>query len=109
MKVCKGILAALALLLGVLGLLLALVVGAATWVVKEPVTVRTTHVFGRVDAALDLMEKGLDHAQGSLARAAERLESLKEERRRLAQEPRPDDPARRRLARTVQQKVAPEF
>ena len=81
MKTCKRILGILALLLGAAGLLLSLAVGVGVWVVKEPVTARARHISERVDAALDLAEQKLDHAQTSLANAAERLENVKEERR----------------------------
>jgi hypothetical protein len=108
MKVCKGILSALALLLGVIGILLSLVVGASVWVVKGPVTARMAHFYGRVEASLDVAENGLDHARASLTNAAERLESFKEERGKLAQEPRRDNPTRKFMARTMQRKVAPE-
>jgi hypothetical protein len=107
MNFCKGIVSALALLLAIVGLLLSLVVGVGVWVVKEPVTDRVTYVYGRVDAGLDLAEKKLDHAQASLTNAAERLESVKEDRRKLAQDPRPDNPIRRVIAGKIQRTVAP--
>jgi hypothetical protein len=109
MKVGKRILAGLALLLGTAGLLLSLAAGVGVWIVKQPVTARAAHVFERVEAALDLADQGLDHANTSLARAAERLTSAKEEQRKLAQEPQRSGPLSRLLARTVQQKIAPEI
>jgi hypothetical protein len=77
--------------------------------VKQPVTDRATRIFDRVEAALDVADEGLDHVQASLARAAERLESVREEQRRLAQEPRRGMGARRFMARTVQQQLAPDL
>ena len=109
MRVCKRILAGLVFLLATAGLLLSVAAGVGVWVVKGPVTARATHVFGRIDAALDVAEQGLDHAQGSLARAAERLDGVKQEQRKLAAEPRGNSPLGRFLARTVQQTVAPEL
>jgi hypothetical protein len=109
MRVCKRILAGLVFLLSLVGLLLSGAAGAGVWVVKGPATDRAVRLFGRVDSALDVAESGLDHVQDSLARAAERLENVKEEQRKLAQEPRRSSALGRTLARTVQQRVAPEF
>ena len=109
MVICKRIVALLTILLGTAGLLLSLAAGIGVWVVKGPVTDQATHVFERIEAALDLADQGLDHANTSLARAAERLGSAKEEQRKLAQQPQKNSPLRRMLARTVQQKIAPEI
>ena len=109
MKICKRIVAGLTLLLCVAGLLLSLAGGGGVWVIKGPVTERATRVVGRVEAALDVADQGLDHVKTSLARAAERLESAKEEQRKLAQEPQQNSVVRRMLARTVQQRIAPEL
>jgi hypothetical protein len=109
MKVGKRILAGLTLLLGTAGLLLSLAGGVGVWIVKEPVTARATRVFARIEAALDVADKGLDHVKTSLARAAERLDSVKQEQRKLAQGPRRNSALGRLLARTVQQRVAPEL
>jgi hypothetical protein len=109
MKVCKRILAGLTLLLATAGLLLSVAGGVGVWIVKEPVTAKATRVFERVEAALDVADQGLDHAQTSLARAAERLDSAREEQRKLARQPQPSSALRRMLARTVQQRIAPQF
>jgi chromosome segregation ATPase len=109
MSVCKRILGILALLLGAAGVLLSLAVGVGVWVVKEPVTARAQHISERVDAALDLAEQKLEHAQRSLTRAAERLENVKEERKQLPKESQRWDFARRAAARTVQRTLAPEL
>ncbi len=109
MLVCKRVLAALAILLATAVLLLSLVGGIGVWVVKEPVTARTTQVFQRIDAALDLADRGLEQARTSLARAAERLDSAREEQRKLSQQPQPNNAAKKTLARTVQRSIAPEF
>ena len=69
-------------------------------------TARATQVFGRVAAALDVAEQGLEHAGTSLARAAERLDRVREEQR---QQPRRGNAARSFMARTVQQLIAPQF
>jgi hypothetical protein len=109
MKLCKRVVAGLALILGAAGLLLSLVGGIGVWIVKEPVTTRATQVFGRIQAALDVAEQGLDHVETSLGRATERLEGVREEQRKLAQEPPKTGAVGRLLARTVQQRVAPEL
>jgi len=109
MNVCKRFLAVIILLLGVAGLLLSLAGGVGAWIVKEPVKAKAIRIFERIEAALDLADQGLDHVKTSLARAAERLDSVREEQRRLAQEPRSNNALGSFLARTVQQTLAPEF
>jgi hypothetical protein len=109
MKACKRILAGLVLLLSVAGLLASLAAGIGIWVVKERVTVKATRVFERVEAALSLADESLGHVKASLARAAERLESVKEEQRKIAQDPRRGTTMRRLMARTVQQQITPEL
>jgi hypothetical protein len=109
MRAIKRTLAALVFLLGTAGLLLSVAVGAGVWVVKGPATERATRAFGRIDAALDVAEQGLDHAQGSLARAAERLDGVKQEQRKIAEGPQRNSALGRLLARRVQQRVAPEL
>jgi hypothetical protein len=108
MDVCKRILAGLVLLLSAAVLLLSLAGGVGVWVVRGPVTDGATRAFGRIDAALGVANDGLGHVETSLARAAERLGDVREEQRRLAQEPRRNNALGRTLARTVQQRVAPE-
>jgi len=108
MTACKRLVAGLTLLLAAVGFLLGLAGGIGVWIVKQPATERTAHIFGRIEAAFDLAERGLDQVQTSLDRAAERLETVKEEQRKLAQEPRQTNTLGRLLARTVQQRVMPE-
>ena len=105
----RRILAGLTLFLAAVGLLLSLAVGIGVWVVKEPVTTKATRIFGRIDGALDTAEQGLAQAKTSLARAGERLESVREEQRKLAQEPRKSTAVGRLIGRTVQRQVAPEI
>jgi hypothetical protein len=107
MKVCKRILAGLALLLATAGLLLSLAGGVGVWLVKGPVTAKATRTFERVEAALAVAEKGLDHVKTSLANATERLDSVRAEQRKLAQDAPKQSAKQRLLARTVRQKVAP--
>lgn len=79
------------------------------WIVKGPATAKATRVFGRVEAALDVAEQKLNQVNSSLARAAERLDGAREEQRRIAQDPQQNNALRRALARTVQQRIAPEI
>jgi hypothetical protein len=111
MRVCRRVLAGLTLLLSAAGLLLSLAGGVGVWAVKGPVTAKATWVFQRVEAALDVADQGLEHVKTSLDRAAERLDNVRKQQRQLARErePRKADTARRFLARTVQQSVAPEL
>jgi hypothetical protein len=108
MNVCKRILAGVTLVLSSAGLLISLAAGVGVWVVKGPLTDRATHVFDRVEAKLVITEQGFDHVKSSLARAAERLDGAREEQRQLARQPQGFDVLRRKLARTVQQRIAPE-
>jgi hypothetical protein len=110
MNVFRRILAGLVFLVALAVLLLSVGAGIGVWIVKEPVTSRAKWVFGRVDAALDVAEQGLEHAETSLARATERLDNVKQEQRNLAQKPRTiQQGLMARMARTVQQKLAPEL
>jgi hypothetical protein len=109
MKVCKRILAVLTVLLATAGLLLSLAGIVGVWIVREPVTERATWVFGRIAAALKDADRGLDHVKTSLARAADRLDTVKEEQRKLAQGSRRPSGLRGFLARKVQQSVAPKL
>jgi hypothetical protein len=109
MRLCRRILAGLTLLLSTVGLLLSLAAGVGVWVVKGPVTTKATWAFERIGTTLDVADQSLVHVKASLARASERLDNVREERRQLSREPQRADAARRFLARTVQQKVAPEI
>lgn len=109
MKVFRRIMAALAILLALAIFLLSIAGGVGVWIVKEPVTEHTTRLFGRVESALDLGDQGLDHVKTSLANAAGRLDNVREEQRKLAQEPRSGGTVRRVMVRTVQQRIAPEI
>jgi hypothetical protein len=90
-------------------LFLSLAGGVGVWLVKGPATAKATRVFGRIEAALDVAEQNLDQVKASLARAAERLDSAREEQRKLVQQPQPNSALRRMLARTVQQRIAPQL
>ena len=105
----RRLLAGLTLLLSAVMLLLSLASGIGVWVVKEPVTTKATRVFGRIDGALDTAEQSLGQVKASLARAGERLEGVREEQRKLAQEPRKGNAVGRLIGRTVQRQVAPEI
>jgi hypothetical protein len=109
MKVLRRVLAGLTILLAVAMLLLSLAGGVGVWIVKEPATSHATHVFEWVGATLDIADEGLDHVKTSLDRAEERLASVREEQRKLAQDSPQGDMMRRFLARTVRQTVAPEI
>ena len=108
MNVCKRALAGLVFLLGSVALLLSLAGGVGVWAVKGPATAKATRAFERIDAALGVAEQSLEQVKVSLARAAERLDNVREEQRKLAQGPRTGNPLRRVLARTVRQQIAPE-
>jgi hypothetical protein len=109
MKVSKRIMAGLVFLLGVAGLLLSLAGGVGVWMVKEPVTAKATRVFERIEAALNAVDQGLDRVKTSLDGAADRLESVRAEQKKLAHAPRNNSATRRFMARTVQQLIAPQF
>ena len=110
MRVYKRLLAGLALLLSAVVLLLSLAVGVGVWIVRQPVTAKATHVFERVEAALDVAGQGLDQVKTSVTRAAVRLSSVRvEQKKHLTEQPRTADMARQFLARTVQQTIAPDI
>jgi hypothetical protein len=108
MNVCRRILAVLTLFLSTAILLLSLAGGVGVWLIKEPVTARATRVFGRIDAALDVAAQNLSQVKASLARAADRLDSAREEQRKAPQQPKRKSTSRQMLARTVRKRVAPE-
>jgi hypothetical protein len=109
MQVWRRLLVGFAIVLAVVVLSLSLGAGSGVWVAKGPVSAHARGVFGRVEAALDFAEQGLDQADASLARAAERLNRTREEQQRLARDPARGNAARRFVARTVQQQIAPEL
>jgi hypothetical protein len=109
MRVVKRILAGFTLVLAAVMLLLSLAAAAGVWVVKEPVAARASRTFGRVDAALDIADRGLGQVKASLARAEERLATVRHEQTNLAREPRANNTARRMMARTVARQVTPEL
>jgi hypothetical protein len=109
MKVCKRILAGLALLLAIVMLLLSLAGGLGVWIVKEPATAKATHVFERIEAALKIADQGLGHVKTSLDRAAESLDSVKEDQRELARRPQAGAALGSLMARKVQRTLAPEL
>jgi len=102
MSVFKRLLTLLVVLVATAGLLLAVTVGVGVWLVKEPVTNRANWLFGRIQAAINVAEEGLEHAATSLARAATRLDEAKEERRIAAQQPRRTSTIQQMLLRRVQ-------
>lgn len=108
MKLLRRMAAALACLLSLIGLLLSLAGGVGVWIIKERVQQKAMYLFGRVDIKLDIAEQGLEHVQESLTRAAERLQSVNEQRRKAAP-PGQAGGIGRFLARTVQQRLAPEL
>jgi hypothetical protein len=109
MIVCRRILAGLTFLIGLTMFFASLAGGIGAWIVKEPVTAKAIRVADRVDAVLDVADQNLDQVKSSLARAAERLDSARDEQRKLAQEPQRNQPLRRMLARSVQQTMAPDL
>jgi hypothetical protein len=108
-KVASPVLAGLAFLLSTAALVFGIAAGIGVWIVKEPVTARATHIFERIEAALDIADKGLDHVKTSLANATARLDRVKQEQRKLAQEQGRNSTLGRLLARTVQQTIAPDL
>jgi hypothetical protein len=82
--------------------------GIGVWILRKPATEKASRVFDRIEAALTVADENLEQVQISLARAAERLNTAREDQRQLANQPRAADTARRFLARTVQQRIAPE-
>lgn len=109
MSVSRSVLGGLAMVLAATALVLSLAVAIGIWVVKRPAEDRLAHVFRRISGALTMADQGLDSVRKSLAAAAERLDGVKTEQRKTAQESRNGNTARRMMARTVQQRIAPEI
>ncbi|MGL4552403.1 MAG: hypothetical protein ACRC33_14585 [Gemmataceae bacterium] len=103
MNLVARVLIALACLTACAGLLLGLGGGVGVWLVKGPLTDKAAGLFGKADAALDKADRGIALVTASLANAAERLDAA---RREASREP-TNALARRLMARTVQQTVAP--
>jgi len=109
MNIGKQILAGFAVLLSTVALLISAAGGVGVWIVRKPVTDKATRIFDRIELALNVAEQNLEQVNISLARAADRLSTAREEQRTLANQPRTADAARRFLARTVQRNIAPEI
>jgi hypothetical protein len=109
MKLCKRIFAAVALLLSAAGLLICLTGAAGVWMLAGPVTDRANQLFGRIERALDIVDVGVSHAGSSLAEAAQRLDSARQEQSQIPQGAGWSNVTRRLLARTVQQSVIPDI
>jgi hypothetical protein len=104
----RCILVVLAIVLSASVLLACLALGIGVWIVKRPVTAKATAVFGRVESALDVADQNLVQVQASLARAAESLNSAREEQKKLAQGPQSDGALHRIGARALP-RVAPDL
>ena len=61
----KRILVVVMLVLSTMGFLLSLVAGIGVWMIKEPVTIRATQIFERVEAALAFVDRGLEQARAA--------------------------------------------
>jgi hypothetical protein len=109
MNVLRRLLAGLVFLLAAAVLLAGLAAGVGVWVVKGPAAAKAGHAFARAEAALDLADQAVGQAKASLDRAAERLDGVRAEQRRLALEPQRGNALGRMLGRTVQRQIAPEL
>src|SRR5262245_7118368 len=96
----------LVVVVAVAALLLSLAGGIGVWMVKGRVTDFATSKFDKAEAALDKADRGLTLVNATLANAAERLEAARQDQRST---PRNNNLARRLLARTVQQTIAPQL
>jgi hypothetical protein len=108
MFACKRIVAVLVFMLALAMLLASATAGVGMLIVKTPLAEKAAYIYSRIETKLDIADEGLDHVQSSLSRAAERLDKVREEQRTLAQEPQKGDFAKRLIARTVQQQIAPD-
>jgi hypothetical protein len=109
MKLFRRLAAGTAFLVAVVVLVASLAAVVGVWIVQGIVADRAARVFGRIGAALDAADQGIDHITASLDRAAERLRDARDEQRRIAQEPQKSGARERLLARKVQESIAPEF
>lgn len=109
MNAVKRSLVVLLFLVSLAVLIASVAGGVGVWVAKEPVITKITGVHRRIGSALDLAEANLEQVKASLARAGERLDSAREEQRKIAQQPQQGGALRRLLARQVQQRLVPEL
>jgi hypothetical protein len=109
MIMVKRILAGLILLLSVAMLLLFLAGGIGVLMAREPATAKATEVFERINAALDIAEQKLNFVKTALARATDRLDTTRQEQRKLAKAQAGGFDARRFMAQKVQRLIAPEL
>lgn len=109
MTVWKSVLGGIVLVLASAALILSLAGAVGVWVVRQPVTEKTTWIFERALAKIDLADQSLDHAASAIGRAVERLEGARVEQAKIAEQPQASGAIRRMLARTVQQQVAPQI
>jgi hypothetical protein len=99
----------LVLLVSTLVLLLSLVGGIGVWIIRQPVMVRTSQIFGRAQAALDIVEEGLEGTRKSLTRAKEHLDSARQDQKNLNQQPQPKNAKRKALAMAVKRGLSKDI
>jgi len=109
MAAARSFLAGLALIVSAIVLLLSLAVGVGVWIIKQPVTDRTTLVFQKIDASLEIARQGLQETRVSLDRASQRLESVAAQQRAEASQPQRSLSVSRTLARSVQRQFTPDL
>lgn len=97
-----GVLVSLLFALALLGCV------AGIWMYKGQVTAKANHKFETMTRLLDQAVDALERTETSLRRATERLSAARAEQQRLAAEPLRGAGARRMLARTLHQQIAPE-
>lgn len=109
MFLCKRIIAALTLLLSLAGLLISLVIGIGIWFVADVATARVNQIFVRIESGLDAADNGLRQVRASLLAATEHLDSVRQDQKKISEQPQKKNVMRKAMARSVQQNLAPKI
>ena len=110
MLVGKRILVMFTLMLSVTGFLLSLVAGMGVWIIREPVIIRASQIFGRIETALAFVDQGLQQARADLARAEGASgRSSDMSKRNLTSSQSQKTLRRKTLARMIQRSFAPKL
>lgn len=108
MRPVRWLLSVLVMVVAVVVGLAALAGGVGVWVVKAPLTARTTQLLDRADKALEVAGVALREADTSLDRALASVQSVKEGHARLTGNTAQDRPALSLIALSLQDGLLPQ-
>jgi hypothetical protein len=108
MDTLRRLLAVFVLLISVVVLLAAMAAVVGLWVVRGPATERLERLFDRADAVVKVAQAALARADGSLAKAAQSLNTVKEKHQELGSGADKDRAILNLIAMGINSEVAPE-